>query len=338
MKTYIKSVLSISFIFAYFSSVAQFYMTNTGNVGIGTLNPAGTFEVHGNQAKIFLTSQSNGPSIRFCAANPGPEIGGSTGLLTFWYGTYNTLQRYNCTHFDNLNNSNNLVPIENALSLIMRLNGYTSSLTSNIDSLDSDLSSRKSIGLLSRELIEVIPDVVDSNHGDFFINYELVIPFLVEAIKQQQKRIDTLTNKIEVMNHAIDSLGNNLLLFEKEIFNQVDNCCNLKRSEGIQLYQSNNTIANIPRIDDRDDCMLYQNNPNPFSMNTEIKFNITKASNSASLIIFNVQGSIVKTINIPIKGTGSVNIGANEFTPGTYPYSLIVDNKTIDTKILIITK
>jgi len=54
-------------------------------------------------------------------------------------------------------------------------------------------------------------------------------------------------------------------------------------------------------------------------------------------MVFDMQGVLKETINLSnINGKGEVVFSANQFKPGMYLYSLIVDKKEIDTKRMII--
>ncbi|MBI5539876.1 MAG: T9SS type A sorting domain-containing protein, partial [Bacteroidia bacterium] len=83
---------------------------------------------------------------------------------------------------------------------------------------------------------------------------------------------------------------------------------------------------------------LFQNYPNPFKQNTDIKFYLPEEINKAELLIFNMNGIHIKTLPIITKGNSSITILGNELQPGMYFYSLIVDGKEIDTKRMILTE
>jgi len=83
---------------------------------------------------------------------------------------------------------------------------------------------------------------------------------------------------------------------------------------------------------------LFQNKPNPYTEKTIIEFEIDEKSSTSSIIIFNMQGAFIKSIPIVLKGKGQITINGYEFAAGMYLYSLIVDNKEIDTKRMILIK
>ena len=54
------------------------------------------------------------------------------------------------------------------------------------------------MGLIAQEVEQVIPEVVkDLSDGKKAVAYQNIIGLLIEAIKDQQKQIDDLKNKIK---------------------------------------------------------------------------------------------------------------------------------------------
>ncbi|MCL2039791.1 MAG: tail fiber domain-containing protein [Bacteroidetes bacterium] len=98
----------------------------------------------------------------------------------------------------------------------------------------------------------------------------------------------------------------------------------LGKGKGIDVESFNN------------DALLYQNNPNPFSEKTEIKFYVPESSSNAFICIYDMTGSELMKLNVT-KGYASVTINGSQLKAGMYLYSLIVDGKEVDTKRMILT-
>jgi hypothetical protein len=58
---------------------------------------------------------------------------------------------------------------------------------------------------------------------------------------------------------------------------------------------------------------------------------------NAFIGIYDLNGTQIKLEEIHLSGKGSVSIEPNELKPGMYLYSLIVDNKLVDTKTMVLT-
>ena len=89
----------------------------------------------------------------------------------------------------------NIVLISDALSKVTKLNGVTWEWNEDVD--DATKETPKT-GLIAQEVQEVLPEVV-KERGDGFLalDYSKTIGLLVEAIKEQQTQIHSLTLEIE---------------------------------------------------------------------------------------------------------------------------------------------
>ena len=83
---------------------------------------------------------------------------------------------------------------------------------------------------------------------------------------------------------------------------------------------------------------MYQNEPNPFSGQTIIRYYIANNFSQAKIVITdNNSGATIKEISIRNSGNGNITIDATQLNSGSlYAYSLVVDNKIIDTKKMIL--
>lgn len=170
-------------------------------------------------------------------------------------------------------------------------------------------------GFNINEFRQVYPELIAyDNNNNPYINYTELIPILVQAIKQ-------LSNQVNILQQYI----NNGQVFLMNDDNNEPDMSYAPRNTKIAQNQINNA------------CKLYQNAPNPFSERTMIKFDIPSDKNNAYIAIYDLQGTLKKQINIDAK-QGHVTLEAATLTPGMYLYSLIVDNKEMDTKRMIIAK
>jgi len=85
-------------------------------------------------------------------------------------------------------------------------------------------------------------------------------------------------------------------------------------------------------------AILYQNTPNPFNQQTVIQYYIPTSSQNANIMVFDLQGKLIKSLAVVTFANGSITINGNELTPGMFVYSLVVDGRIIDTKRMILTE
>ncbi len=90
-------------------------------------------------------------------------------------------------------------------------------------------------------------------------------------------------------------------------------------------------------IDEKNNARLEQNRPNPSNSETVVEYYLPLNTTSAFCIFFDLQGKQMKKVEInPTEGKGIIKIGANDLPAGMYNYSLIVNDKLVDTKKMIL--
>jgi Chaperone of endosialidase/Secretion system C-terminal sorting domain len=187
--------------------------------------------------------------------------------------------------------------------------------------IDSALYLRRHIGFIAQDLQKIFPDLVYGNKdGILSIDYISIIPMLVDGLKQQQQIITAQSSKINDLDRRLSKIENG---------NTQD--LNVKSAKSTDLATSVLSIA-------ASNAFLYQNIPNPFSVQTEIKYYIPESATNASILIFNMLGTLIKSMTISAFGTNSQTISGSELKAGMYMYTLIVDSKEVDTKRMILTE
>jgi hypothetical protein len=174
-----------------------------------------------------------------------------------------------------------------------------------------------------------------SNSQDpYALSYsELVVP-LVKAVQELSKAVDSLQTQTEELTTTTPASASDLQALQAQVTQLqglIESCCSIDRS--MQQQGSSNDVLNI-----KNNVMLYQNKPNPFHDRTEIDYYIPTNCTQASIIVFDMQGKLIKTFSLEQKEKGSIKIEGSSLRPGMYMYSLIVDNKEIDTKRMILTE
>lgn len=209
-------------------------------------------------------------------------------------------------------------PIENPSKLLSKLNGYyydnnefegfkpdfignKNIVPEAIDGLMKDLEINKALGLSSDDLEEVLPEAVRHDpDGRVYINYSAIVPVLVEAFKEQQQAIEALQNEIAELKNG-----------EKGLY-------------GIDTHENSKNA-------------LFQNVPNPTNSSATIDCYLDSNVSKAVIAVYDLNGLQLKEYPIYNQGKNTIKIEANEFKPGMYMYSLLVDGKLIDTKRMVIT-
>lgn len=171
---------------------------------------------------------------------------------------------------------------------------------------------RKSIGLVAEEVEKVIPELVRTKpDGTKSIAYFSLASLLVEALKEQQKEINELKQKLE--SSQLKSAGT------------TDN-------SGLQPSKVKDASGLNKQIGG-----LLQNVPNPFSDKTIIRYKIDNLAGKVAIFVFDLQGTLVKSFENLIQPEGQITINGFELKPGMYLYTLVIDGSEVDSKRMIIT-
>ncbi|MBP6754875.1 MAG: tail fiber domain-containing protein [Bacteroidia bacterium] len=132
-------------------------ITSQGNVGIGTSTPTVRLQVAGD---IIANSIAGSSDSRF---------------------------------------KTNIIPIENSLQKVMQMRGVTFDWKTK-EFPSRTFSEKRSMGFIAQEVEQVVPEVVQSENtteGYKSVQYDKIVALLVEAIKEQQKQIEQLQQKVK---------------------------------------------------------------------------------------------------------------------------------------------
>jgi hypothetical protein len=168
--------------------------------------------------------------------------------------------------------------------------------------------SKNKIGYMAQELQTVLPEAVTykEDADEYYINYIMIIPVLAEAIKELEERVVYLEDKLAVSD-AENDLKSASLPFNNE-----------------------NPTGNETRN------FLGQNTPNPFNNTTIINYSLAEGVSSAQILVFDMNGTWIKTYNLALDDK-ELQIKGSSLLAGMYIYSLICDNKEVDSKRMILT-
>lgn len=131
--------------------------------------------------------------------------------------------------------------------------------------------------------------------------YQFVVP-LVKAVQEQQQMIENQQKVIDALLNA--------------------------SADARKALQQNGT--------DKIGFTMEQNNPNPFTLETTVTYNLPKEISSAYMAVYDLSGKQITSFPITQKGEGSMIIDAEKLAPGIYIYSIIGDNKVLDSKRMVV--
>lgn len=212
-----------------------------------------------------------------------------------------------------INLKSNVNTISGALQKIQAIRGVIYNLkteTSN-PSLYGLTAPNPYMGVIAQEVELVAPELVRTMpNGTKAVAYQNMIGLLIEAIKEQSVQIT-------------------------ELKQDLASCCSIKTQSN--RFISDVTIENIDEAKAGNIPYLGQNKPNPFSLSTKINCYIPAEVASASILVFDMNGKLLKTYEIGAIGENTIVIDSKALLAGMYLYSLLVDGKEVASKRMILT-
>ncbi len=289
---------------------AQFKVDNIGHVGIGTAypNPDNQLMVVKNQ----LIANPSGTGFQqmvfetLGTAAGNPRIWTSNGSISFYSQPYNNYMYLYAKGYYTVSDSSlksDITKLNCGLKEVLKLNPVQYSLKGSVELEEDKITETASreFGFLSQEVRRTFPssDITSYSEGHLLMNYDQLIPVLVKAIQEQQGIIDKLSDELESL-------------------------------------KSDRLTSNSTSSADQKN-KLFQNEPNPFSSQTKIRFKLVSENvRSAEIIVFNLLGELQRTYTIRNFSDEFVIVEGNDLKPGKYLYSLIVNNSEVETKSMIL--
>jgi hypothetical protein len=169
-------------------------ITQDGRLGIGTAAPGVTLDVVGTIRNGGMSIVSNNPQPLVFFNSSGPynwNVGGQNdGTFRIFAGTFNGVQvGWAGTSWSAISDrrlKEDIESLDNCLSKIVSLNPVSYRMINRPSTL-----TKKQFGLIAQEVLDVIPDIVESSWNDtaeenyYSLLYTELVPFLIGAIKEQ---------------------------------------------------------------------------------------------------------------------------------------------------------
>lgn len=274
-----------------------------GQANGGHANYAGYFE-----ATASGTARSAiGIFATYSATSGASGWGGYFNGSTYCTGTYQSSDR---------KLKNNIQPLGNAMDKLLLLKPSTYTYKTQ-EFANMNLPEGAQMGLIAQELETVFPELVrevtgfeqhDAN-GTVIgnvptfksVNYVGLVPLLIAAVQEQQRTIQEMSDAIR----------------------------DLKNQQAANAFGS---------LSGYEQVKLFQNEPNPFNRETVIRYSLPQQIGTAYIAIYDLSGKQLLTVPLTEKGNASIIINSNSLSAGMFIYSIIADNKLIDSKRMVITE
>jgi trimeric autotransporter adhesin len=178
------------------------------------------------------------------------------------------------------------------------------------------------------------------NENDLYgLRYATFVVPIIKAIQEQQHQIEglspagfeTLETELGVLRHENERMRaelDEMRAILSRLSETMQQCCS-------QLRADENSSGSDRQLH-TDTPVLEQNMPNPFNEHTLIRYYLPVNSGEAHIIVTDMLGIRVRSFEINAKGQGQMIISSESLPPGTYVYSLMVNNRVVDSKRMVL--
>ena len=102
------------------------------------------------------------------------------------------------------NKKENIQKIDNALNKVSSISGYTYQYKLKSAEIEKGEKPTVSSGVLAQEIQTVLPEAVQKNEsGEYFVDYAAITPLLIEAIKEQNTKIQSLEERLKQLEEKL---------------------------------------------------------------------------------------------------------------------------------------
>jgi len=269
---------------------------------------------HDNRTFMRLTRLGNTGrlSVNTINSNFTLDVNGTAGCtLGFWSGSD---RRY----------KKDIQRIDNALEKVRALEGVGYKFTQKeVNGLNFEQAKDKEhLGFIAQDLEKIMPQLVQKDDAGYYaVNYDGVIPILVEALKEQDEVVQEQSELIENQQTEMEDLKDRIEKLEALVESVVV-------QEGSKKETPTSQIQNT--------AVLKQNAPNPFDALTTISYELPSNISSADLVIFDLNGKMLKSYSVFKSGT--IDFDASNLANGTYLYAIMKDGETIARQKMVVQK
>lgn len=141
---------------------------------------------------------SNGRFLQINVLPANPRLAGTGNQVVFYNSetsTFNSIQVANVYTYSDARAKTNIANFNNGLEIISKLRPVKYNFINSGMLTLRGSDNAPEYGLLAQELETILPGaVITDEEGNKLVNYQTLIPILIEAVQSLQKEIDELKN------------------------------------------------------------------------------------------------------------------------------------------------
>lgn len=245
--------------------------------------------------RVVATMTGNG-RLGVNTTSPICELNGDDVFLTVAGGAVVTGALFNSS---DRRYKRDIQPIENAMDKIRAIEGTSYEMRTD-EFPDLYLGEGLKYGFIAQDLEEVMPEMTAQNsQGYYSVNYQMMIPVLTEALKEQDEEMVELRSRIDELEALVKGTPGDL--------------------------KDGGTFD------------LKQNRPNPAANYTIIEYMVPEESNNVSISIYDLTGKLINKYSVS-GSRGELQVDLSEMADGMYIYDLQINGDLLTTRKMIVAR
>ena len=250
---------------------------------------------------------------------------GTSSSPAFYVNTQNFYAQYSSQIGSDRRMKEKIKGITDARGIVMRLQPVTYDILPGEGFAGDSMQLKNKAGFIAQDVLEVLPGAVgyQAEIDRYSLDYNYFIPYLTRTIQEQEVQLQEQAETIADQEARLTELE---LLVDQLLENGPAKAPSSKGETS-----SKNDVTGMAE--------LYQNNPNPFSESTIIRYVLPNEIKSAEMILHSTSGQMQHSYKLPLQsGLGQLTIEAGSLSPGMYTYSLLVNGQLVSTKRMVVTE
>ena len=313
-----------------FGKGSSYGLSGEGSYGISANGTSYGIWAQSGDGYAFAGRSTNGQGANIFSTNNTGIVVGTDRTDKNWAAIFNgNVYAYGSYLGSDKALKKNIEPLGDAMQIIARLKPAAYEFVHEGKLAGLRLPGGKHYGLIAQELEEVLPSLVKTStfstdmsaDGQAATSDSSKTKVTAEPKKREQVELKSV-NYIELIPILIAGMQQ-LSAKNEALESELNELKSL-------ILKDKPTLTSSA-------AFLKQNIPNPSNHNTVISYYVPANSGYAQIKITDAKGRLVKTFSAA-KGEGHINIKSSELPAGTYNYTLYINNKTVDTKQMVLVK
>ncbi|MCM1554994.1 MAG: tail fiber domain-containing protein [Bacteroides sp.] len=218
----------------------------------------------------------------------------------------------------------NIHGLENSTAYLLSLKPVRFDFNREVVTVEESQAGNK-IGFIAQDVEKILPELVsyDTLSDLYSMDYVSLIPVLAKGFQEQDSVIRRQQALLEAQAELMAQLAEQINALQELLVSDKPAAAPKKAPVA---GEKNHEGGNV----------LYQNQPNPFNMETKIRYGLAKGVRNARIVLYDMNGVQLKVYELPLQSEGELVLQAGSLAAGIYLYGLVVDGVQVDLRRMVL--